>query len=381
MKGGQIGMPLVIRKAESTADIKRFMLFPYKLYKKADKWNGQLLIDRKMHYDRKKNPFFRHSPDVEFFLAERDGEVCGTICALVNERHNSFHDENIAFFGHFEFIDDQAVSRALFDKAVEWARSRGKTAIRGPASYSSNEEWGLLVEGFEHDNAIIMAWNYAYYKDHYESFGLVKAKDLISFSLDVSTAEVPEKVVRIAGKSMARSGVSIRTVNKKKFDDEVQRFRDLYNACWEKNWGFVPETDEEFTATAEGLRMLINPQVLFFVDNRDGRTVALQLCLPDLAPVFKKIGYRLFPFGFFGLLRGRNKPKRLRLLTTGILPDYRKIGIDAVLYNSMLTAAKKMGVVSGDISWQLEDNFLINEAIRTMGGQLYKTHRVYELPL
>jgi len=374
-------MPLVLRKAESKADMKRFMMFPYTLYKNATQWNGQLLIDRKMHFDRKKNPFFQHSPDVEFFLAERDGVLCGTICVLVNERHNSFHEENIAFFGHFEFIDDREVSRALFDTAVAWARARGKTALRGPASYSSNEEWGLLVEGFEHDNSIIMAWNFPYYKEHYESFGLAKAKDLISFTMDVTTAEVPEKVVRIAGKSMVRSGVSIRNVNKKKFADEVQRFRDLYNACWEKNWGFVPETDEEFSATAQGLRILVNPKVLFFVDNSEGRTVALQLCLPDLAPVFKKIRYRLFPFGLFRLIAGRNKPQRLRLITTGILPDYRKIGIDAVLYSNMLKAAKEMGVKSGDISWQLEDNFLINEAIRTMGGVLYKTYRVYDLPL
>lgn len=374
-------MPLVVRKAESKADMKRFMMFPYALYKNTKEWNGQLLIDRKMHFDRKKNPFFLHSPDVDFYLAERDGKVCGTICVLVNERHNSFHNENIAFFGHFEFIDDPEVSKALFTTALEWGRLRGKTALRGPASYSLNEDVGLLIDGFEYDNSLLITWNFPYYKDHYEALGLVKAKDLISFTMDVTTAEVPEKVVRIAGKAMVRSGIKIRNINKWKFAAEARRFRELYNACWEKNWGFVPETSEEFSATAQGLRILINPKVLFFVENKEGKTVALQLCLPDLAPVFRKIHYRLFPFGLIRLLIGRSRPKRLRLITTGILPEYRKIGIDAVLYSNMLTAAKKMGIQTGDISWQLEDNFLINEAIRTMGGVLYKTHRVYDYKL
>ncbi|NOK20245.1 N-acetyltransferase [Corallococcus carmarthensis] len=370
-----------VTPVRGAADRTAFIRLPYSLYRDDPNWVPPLEMERRDFLDPKKNPFFDYA-EVELFLARRGQDVVGRVAAIKNPRHMEFHGTKEGFFGLFECVNDAGVARALLDAASAWLKARGIDTVLGPANFSSNQDWGLLVEGYESPPALMMPFNPAYYAGLLEACGFTKAKDLWAWELSSSTPP-PEKVARIAEKIRKREGVTVRAVNLKDFPAEVARIKEIYNAAWEKNWGFIPFTDREFDHMAKEMKAIVRPELVLIAEVK-GEPVAFSMTLPDANPAFKAANGRLTTFGLpMGLLKlvlASRKLKRLRLLTLGIKEGYRRRGLDAILYLDTLRTAKELGYTGGEISWTLEDNHLVNRAIESMGGQRSKTYRVFQRP-
>lgn len=372
-------MSVIVRKVETKRDLNKFIKFPFKLYKDDPNWVPHLLVEYKEMFNPKKNPFFKYA-DIEFYLAERDGEVVGRICGIINHNHNKFHNEKTGFFGFFESINDYEVAQALLDKAAEFAKSKGMNILRGPMNFSTNDECAFLIDGFDSPPVIMMPYNPRYYLDFMDKYGMRKAKDLVAYQIVVDETlkdRIPDRLKRIVERARRR-GYVVRNVNLKDFENEIKKAHEVYNAAWEKNWGFVPMEDDEFEHLGKNLKQIVIPELMKFVEY-NGEPVAFMLTLPDINEILIKIrDGRLFPFGIFKLLFGFKKIKGLRLIAAGIKKEHRMKGVDSLLYYDSLMDGVKLGFKKCEVSWLLEDNVLVRRATEFMTGKLYKTYRIYE---
>lgn len=369
-----------IAPVSSSRDLDHFVRLPLSLYAGDPNFVPPLLMERKDFLDPKKNPFFRHAHH-QLFLARQGGRVVGRIAAVEDQNYNSFHGTDYGNLGMYEAVDDDAVARGLFDAGMDWIRRRGRTRMMGPVSLSSNHEIGLLIDGFDDPPTIQVPYNPRYYIRHFEEvFGLEKSKDLYAWWID-SESEPDPKIVRIAERVRQKEGLVVRPVRLRDLEAEARRIKEIYNEAWEKNWGFVPFTDEEFDQVARDMKAFVNPDLLLIAEAA-GEPVAFAMALPDVNEALIHVGGRLtsygLPIGLAKLLYYSRKITRTRLMTLGVKERFRKRGIDAVLYLELLYACRKHGYRGADISWTLEDNALVNRAIETMGGKHSKTFRVYE---
>lgn len=373
---------LRVEEARTAADREAFIHLPYRLYRNDPCWVPPLVMERRDFLDPRKNPFFEFGR-VRLLLARRGGVVVGRLAAVDDPRYNEFHGARDGFFGLFECEDDPGAARALFDAAANWLRQQRRERLMGPFSFSSNYECASLVEGFDAPPAILMPYNPRYHARLYRAAGFARAKDLLAFELS-SSARPPEKVVRIAEKVRRREGVTVRGLNMKDFQGDVRKLKEVYNAAWEKNWGFVPMTDREFDHLAKELKPVAVPELIRIAEVK-GEPVAFAMTLPDANVALKAAGGRLtrygLPVGLLKLVWASRRIRRLRLITLGIKEGFRRRGIDAVLYLDTIRIARELGYEGGEISWTLEDNHLVNRAIESMGGIPSKRYRIYERSL
>jgi GNAT superfamily N-acetyltransferase len=329
---------------------------------------------------RRKNPFFEHA-EAEYFLAERDNAVVGRIAAISNRLHNETHGDRVGFFGFFECIDDQAVADALFAEASQWCRERGHDVLRGPASFSVNDECGLLVDGFDSPPALMMPHNPRYYISLLEHAGFTKAKDLWVYQggSEERYVPVPERLAKATELIRQRQGITLRALDMKDFEGEVERIKELYNSAWEKNWGFVPMTEHEIDHLAEQFKPVVIPELVPMAE-KDGRLIGFGIALPDLNVVFRKNrSGRLFPMILKLLWALKAKRiRRARILLLGVLPEFRGKGIDAMLYHWIWTRSGERGIYWGEAGWILEDNPAMNAGLEKMTFRVYKTYRLYD---
>lgn len=365
--------------SNSKSDRKKFIKFAWKIYEGDPNWVPPLLMDKLKILDKSKNPFFKRA-EMELFMAYKNGEAVGRIAAIKNDAHNQYHNENIGFFGFFECINDQEVANKLFDTAREWIKNKGLTDMRGPANPSSNDEYGLLIEGFDDPPRLMMTYNPKYYLDLMENYGLKKVKDLYAYRIDNNKVRQENKIQRVAEISKKRYNVTVRPINMKDFKNELERVKYVYNKAWAPNWGFIPMTDEEIDLLAKDLKPIVEPSLVLFAEVGD-ETVGFSLVMPDYNELFIKMNGHLFPFGIFRLLTQKRKITWARILTLGIIPEYQKRGIDAILYDLIIENAHKIGIDKGEASWVLEDNLMMTRSAEMMRGELYKKYRIYQMPV
>ena len=370
---------VIITTVKTKKDLKNFIKLAWKIYKDNPYWVPPLLMDIKERLNTKKNPFYKHA-EHELFLAERDGEIVGRIGAIKNDLHNEHNDDNVGFFGFFECINDNEVAGALFDAAKNWLKQKGFDAMRGPANPSSNDEYGLLLDGFDDSPRLMMAYTHKYYLDLCENYGFTKVKDLYAYKLETHKVKSSEKLKRVAEIARKRSGLVIREVNLKKFKSELEKVKYVYNAAWAPNWGFVPMTEEEIDVFAKEYKPLVEPQILL-MGEIDNKPVGFSLVLRDYNFIFKKLNGHLFPFGFIKLFTERKKVPWSRIITLGIVPEYQKRGLDAVFYWEIVNRAYDIGISLGEASWILEDNEMMNRGAAVMNGELYKKYRLYQIDI
>ena len=345
-------------------------------------WVPPLRRDVAVLLDRTKNPFFEHG-EAEYFLAQRSGTVVGRIAAISNRLHNEVHEDKVGFFGFFESERDPEVAAALFATVSTWLGARGFDTMRGPASFSVNDECGLLVQGFDSPPAIMMPHNPDWYVGLVEGAGFTKAKDLLVYEGgDERGSSPPERIERAVRLVTERLGLTLRPLNMRDFRAEVERVKVLYNQCWEKNWGFVPMTEHEIDHLAEQFKPVVIPDLVPFVE-KDGVPVGFALALTDLNVVFRRNrrGYLLpiLPRLLWSLKR--ESISRARILLLGVIPELRGKGIDAVLYHWIWTRAGKHGMPWGEAGWILEDNAAMNAGLLKMGFRQYRTYRMYDRPI
>ncbi len=364
-----------IRPVASRRDLRAFIRLPHALYEGDPLWVPPLHADIAARLDRRRNPFFEHG-DAAYFLALRGGRPVGRIAAVRNDLHNSHHGDRTGFFGFFETEHDAGTASALLDAAGRWAAASGLTTLRGPASFSVNDEFGLLVSGDATPPAILMPYNPPWYADLLLAAGFRPIMDLLAFTLTPETYGV-ERMRRIVERIRLREGVTLRKGRLADYRAEVDHIRDIYNDAWARNWGFVPITEAEIRHAASDLRPIFDSDFLAFVEE-DGRPLAFSLCLPDINEILIRLRGRLFPTGILRILRGRRRTRRVRLLIMGVRQEAQRRGLDALLYYDVFETAVRRRKEGGELSWILETNTVMRNAILRMGGRESKRYRVFE---
>ncbi|MBI5059193.1 N-acetyltransferase [candidate division KSB1 bacterium] len=340
-------------------------------------WVPPLLKDQEDRF-KPDYPFYEHGAVASWLVRDSAARPVGRISAIHNRAHNEFQQDRTGFFGFFDTVDNPAVAGMLLDEAAKWLRARGLASMQGPMNFSTNEECGMLIEGFDTPPAIMMMHNPPYYNRLMEHCGMSKVMDLLAYELH--EGELSPRIVQLANKLEQRLALRVRPFNKRDFWGEVKRFEALYNQIWERNWGFVPMTPAEVKFMAKTLKLVYDSRLIYFAENERGEPVGFILGLPDVNVLFKKMNGRLFPTGIFTLLFGRRHIHRARILTMGVLPEYRNRGLDALLYCRAYQFGTQAGYGWGEFSWMLEDNKPINDAAVAMGSRLYKRWRIWDRP-
>jgi GNAT superfamily N-acetyltransferase len=358
-------------------DREAFIALPYALHREDPCWTPMLRRDVRVLLDPAQNPFFEHA-EARLFLARRGGTVLGRIAALHDRLHIETHADRTGFFGFFECMDDPAVAGPLFDAAAGWLKGRGLSSLRGPLSPSINDEAGLLVHGFEAPSVLMMPHNPRYYAPLVEGAGFRRAKDLLAFQN--THTSLPPRLLEATAVVGKRYGVSTRHIDLSHFWDEVALIKELFNAGWERNWGFVPLTDREVDHLAKQLKPLVVPELVVFAE-RQGRPIGFAAAVPDFNVALRaNRSGRLFP-GILRVLWASRGITRVRVLLLGTLPEWRNKGVDALLYRRIWEDGYAKGYRWAEAGWVLEDNQpMINGLVR-MGFEVYKTYRIYERPI
>jgi GNAT superfamily N-acetyltransferase len=376
-------MAVEIRPVTSRRALDTFIKLPWRLYRNEPNWVAPLLMDQRKRLDPRKNPFFDHAR-VQYFLAYRDGRAVGRLSAHIDDNLNAFQGNAWGLFGWFECEEDPVAARELVDAAERWLRQRGRDRMVGPMDFTTNDQCGVLVQGYEHPPIILCPWHHPYYQRLFEhDLGMDKAMDLYMWSLWVSGREkVHPAIWEMADKLEPEHGIVCRNFRKRELQREVERFLDVYNASWERNWGFVPLTQEEVRHYAKDLKPLLDENWAMVAERKDtGEVVGAALSLPDYNQVLSKLNGRLLPFGFLTALRERKRIDAVRVFALGVKPAYRHTGVAARFYQMHFDAAERTPQKGGEMGWILEVNTPMNRAMEGMGGEIRRRYRLYERAL
>jgi GNAT superfamily N-acetyltransferase len=363
-----------ILPVQGAQDLRRFIRVPFDRYRNDPYWVAPLPSDELTRLTPGKNPYFEHA-EAAYFLAREGGRDIGRVTVSVDRNYDEFQKERQATFGFFE-AESPEITAGLLAAADRWARERGAEVLRGPMSFTTNDECGLLVEGFDRPPSIMMPYNPPDYAGWIESAGLAKAKDLLSFHVDVPdpTPPVFERMSAIARK---QDGVVTRGMNMKRFKEELGLVKKVYNSAWSANWGFVPMTDAEIDHMAAQLKPAVVPELVRFAEV-DGEPVGFCIVIPDVNVALAKIRGKLFPFGIVRLLWNLPRIRAERFMALGIRNDYRKKGVAPLLIAEATEASRRHGMKTCEIGWTLEDNDLVNRVILSFGAVRSTVHRIYE---
>jgi hypothetical protein len=374
---------LEVRPVVTRRDLRRFIKLPWRLYRNEPRWVPPLVSERRKFLDREQNPFFAHA-EAGYFLAWRDGEPVGRISAHVDRHFNEFQDNAWGLFGFFECEDDPEAAQALLEAAEFWLRERARDRMVGPMDFTTNDECGLLVEGHDRAPMILQGWHHAYYGRLLEGHGLEKAMDLYMWQLRLDAIEdkggFHPLIHAAAEKVTGEHGITIRHMRKRDFEAELGRFLEVYNAAWERNWGFVPLSDDEVRHYARDLKPVLDERWTWIAE-RDGEVLGAALSLPDINQCLKRMNGRLLPLGWAKFLYYKRKIDSVRVFALGVKPRYQDLGIAAAFYIEHLRNADPKGIWWGEMGWILETNEPMNRAMEGMGGKIVKRYRIFEKPL
>jgi GNAT superfamily N-acetyltransferase len=373
----------------NTREVETFINVPWDVGMTNEKnWVPPLKDDYRKQLNPKKSVFLAHG-ELAAWTAFRDGKPVGRISAQVDFDYDKTwpNEPKTCFFGFFESLDDQAIAKALFEKAEAWARSRGRVRLRGPITLDTKGEVGILVEGFENPSMIGTTWNRPFMDALIQASGYGKAKDFYGWLYDANTP-MDAFTKKVADKTRALPNVKVRLMEIAHLRREAGIIKDIYNEAWRENWNFTPFTDLELEVIASEYKMFIDEQ-LAYVAEVDGKPAAMLFAIPDVNELIRDFNGELMknPINLIKLLWRLkfNRPKKARLIMLGVHHDYRasrKYGaLAAVLYEEISMRGRAAGYLAGELSWTLEDNDGINRGIERMGAKLYKRWRVYERPV
>ena len=361
----------------SGRDQRAFLKFEKDLYAGNDHWVNPLWRERRRLVGFGRHPFYDDADSLAF-LARRDGKVVGRIVAIVNHAHLRRYDDGVGFVGFFESIEDAEVARSLFAAAESYLADQGIRSVRGPANPSLNYEVGNLVEGFDKDPTFLIPYNHPYYESLWTACGYQKVQDLLSFEAHIELlARLDPKMKFVVEESAKRFGCTTRPISRRHFTRDVRTFLHIYNESLQQTWGYVPMSEAEVDDQAKALKWLLVPEMTSIAEI-DGKPVGAGFGLLNYNVPIKRIGGRLFPFGWWTLLRSRRGIQRLRIVSANVLPEYQRWGLGLVTLARVVPDAVERGVTEAEFSWVLESNSLSKNTIERGGAELCRRHRMYE---
>ena len=372
---------LRITPVEGSADLDRFIRLPARLYDGHRGFVAPLVIERRDALRQDKNPYFRHGQG-QYWLAWRNGQPVGRISAQVDRLYLERHGANAGHFGFLDAEDDPAIIRALVSTAEQWLAARGMRRLLGPFNLSSNEECGLLVDGFEATPMMMMGFSPPYVGQHLSALGFRKAKDLVAYDLQIPDPS-PPPIARVAAKLGSSNRITVRPLDMKRYDAELMTAIDIYNDAWSENWGFIPFTPDEMRHVASSMKPLIRPDFVWLGET-EGEVASMVVCLPNLNEAIAGLNGAILPFGWAKLLWRLKVAgvKTGRVLLLGVRKRYHRTAVGTVLLYGILDRLRA-GMLRGglrriELSWILEDNLAIRRVVEDLGAQVYKTYRIYE---
>lgn len=368
---------VAVKPVQSRAEQQDFLNLPWSIYKDYPQWVPPLRQNQKELVGFAKHPFYDDAK-AQAFIAYQGKRPVGRVQAIMHYPYFRRYKERRGYFGFFESIDDTAVSRALFQAAKDWLAANDVHAMRGPINPSLNYECGLLIEGFDLPPTFMMTYNPPYYAKLIEDFGFTKAQDLYSFyGRTEMLSSLDKKLEFVVRECTRRFDIKLRTINTRRFVEEVKMFLDIYNQSLVGTWGFTPMSEKEIEHAAASMRHLIVPEMTT-VAEINGRPVGAQFGLLDYNPRIKKIDGRLFPFGFLRLLWNKRGIKKVRLISTNVIPEYQRWGLGVVLLSRLVPEVIAWGIEIAEFSWVLESNHLSNQSLRRGGAIQDKVYRIYD---
>lgn len=369
---------ITIKEVTNSKDFELFLDVAWIINSKDPNWVPPLRLEQKDLFSPK-NPFFKRAKTKKW-LAFKDNVLVGRITGTINDAHNEFHDEKCAFWGFFECINDSEVAKALFKEVEDFGRAEKMKVLRGPMNLSTNQECGLLIQGFDDPPQVMMTYNPPYYQTLIENLGHTKAMDLFAWNMP-TTSQMPERIRLIGEKKEKSKGITYRSVDMKNWKKEVDLMFSIYNDAWEKNWGFIPMSREEWDHMCNGLKLIVDPDLIIVVQV-EGQAAGFLVALPDLHQALKQIpNGKLFPFGFLKMLGRKKYINRMRIITMGVKKAYHNAGLAALLYNQItkIVHEKKLNDFKEvEMSWILETNKEMNRPLEMMGANIYKTYRIFD---
>ncbi|MCK4505394.1 MAG: N-acetyltransferase [Candidatus Aegiribacteria sp.] len=371
-------MSFTIEEVASRNQLKEFIDLPFRLYRDDSNWVPPIRFFQKELFNKKKHPFHEHG-DVTLLLARNDqGSVAGRIAVIVNHTHNEYHKEKTGFFGFLESEENTGLFKLLLDEAEGRLQEAGMDSIRGPMNFSTNEECGLLVKGFNSRPLIMMPYNPRWYADVLENNGYLKVKDLLAYYLDSDKIDY-SRFFRIADLVVKRHGIKIRDFCVKNIHREVPVIMDIYNECWRDNWGFVPMSKRELDMMADELKMIMLPELGPIVEI-DGEPVAFAIALPDANKAFARANGSLIRALFaLKVPLFRTKINQIRVLLLGVRKAFRGRGIEALLIHRIIEASSEKNMGRGEMSWILENNNSMRRILeKDLNADQYRTYRVFQ---
>jgi ribosomal protein S18 acetylase RimI-like enzyme len=317
---------------------------------------------------------------VALWTAHAGRRPLGRIGACVDSLFDSFHSVHWGWIGFFECIDNPEVAARLFDTACTWAAHNGTEVCVGPANFTTNDELGLQVDGFDDPPTLLTLQNPPYYERLWTDHGWRPVMDLWAWSFDKRSTCLSERQRRTLARIEQRAKVRVRGIRMDDFDAEVGRFFEVYNAAWSHNWGFAPMPEAEVRHLARQLKQVIRPEWAFGVETYEGEVVGVCLALPDMnQPMSKLRSGRLLPLGWYRLLAGRHRVDRARVWALGVRPDHQHLALGPLLYREVVDRLSADPLInSAEASWTLATNHRINDQLAAMGGRRTKTWRLYE---
>jgi GNAT superfamily N-acetyltransferase len=370
---------LEVRPVQGRRELTQFIKLPFRLHR-GTPWVPPLVYERRQFLNRAKNPYFEHA-DAQYFLAWRDGQPVGRITAQVDRRWDEYQGGSDGQFGFIEAEDDPEVFQALLGAAEYWVRDRGRHRLLGPMDFTTNDECGLLIEGYERHPMILEPWHPPYYRDRLEALGYGKTMDLLMWWLELGGLKQGDRfhdaIHAVAEKVESEHGITVRNMRRRDLEAEIGRFMEVYNSAWEKNWGFVPLTEREVRHYAKHVKPFLDDNWAYIAE-KDGETVGAALTLPDYNQALIHMRGRILPFGWAKFLWHRRRIDRVRVFALGVKPEWQHTGIAARFYQCHFDAAEVTPQKSGEMGWILETNKNMNSAMEAMGGKVVRRFRLYE---
>ena len=353
-----------------------FIQFPYSHYSDDQYWVPPLIMEQKKLLNEDKNPFYENA-EIRLFLAYRNDKPAGRIAAIIDHRYNEFHNTKTGFFGFFESIDQQSTANLMIRVATDWLRNQGMEDVLGPTNPGMMDEIGILVDGFDKYPAILLPYHKPYYDKLLKATGFEKAQDLLTYEVNQDNVDRDRmnRAMQIVKKRLPE--ITIRKIRLKKIKDEIKIIREIYNAAWKNNWGFIPLTEAEFDYMASDLKMIVNDNFAHIAEV-NGKPIAFSVALPDYNQILRDMDGKLFPTGWMKILWNRKKINKIRTALMGVIPEFQGKGVDALLHREAIENGLKEDFYSSEIGWILESNVQMNRVAEKIGGTHDKTYRMYK---